>query len=369
MKDYYKILGVDKAASPDDIKKAFRRLAHQYHPDRPGGNEARFKEVNEAYQILSSVDKRRQYDQFGSGAFSQGAGFNPSGFGFSQNGFGFQFDPSQFEDLGNFSDIFEGIFEGMGVKRRKTYHRGADLSASMLLTLEEVFSGTEKKLAYETYVKCGECEGAGNFAKEGFTKCEKCGGKGDIRETKSGFFGNISQIRECDRCQGTGQIPNKVCKKCSGDGRVKAKKEVLVRIVPGIHSGQIIKIAHEGEAGARGAEAGDLYVKIDLISHARFSVEGDDLRVKVPVSILDILLKKELLIETLDKKTIKVPSPQETALNTELRVPHEGMPKLGQGTFSKKRGDLVITFEIKVPKKISVKAKKLLDDLREEIED
>lgn len=359
-KDYYKILGVEKGASEEEIKKAYRKLAHKYHPDKAGGDEKKFKEINEAYQVLSNRQRRAQYDQFGSafsGGFSSGSG-PVSGWDFSQGGFGFGFDPSNLEDLSNISDIFDSFFEGLGVKRRKTYERGADIELIKEITLEEAFRGKTETLGFETFVACKECSGQGHFAKEGFTQCAVCGGKGEIRENRQSFFGQFSQIRVCEKCRGKGEIPNKICKTCSGTGRIKSDQKVQVAIAPGIADGQLIKIAGAGQAGEHGAGSGDLYIRVKVKSHPVFKRIGDNLIIRKDLDILAVLAGKKVEVPTLSGGKINVEIPTGFNLKEPLRIPGEGMTKLG----SSARGDLYLEFDVKVPK-LDSKLKKLFEDL------
>lgn len=367
-KDYYKILGVDKQATEGDIKKAYRTLAHQYHPDRPSGNEARFKEINEAYQVLSNKEKRTQYDRFGQ-AFDHSTGSWPGGAGGWPSGmdFGFDFDPNNinFEDMGGLGDMFDFIFEGMGVKRkRRTYQRGADVQVDLVITLEEAFRGVETNVTLETFDACGHCSGAGHFTKEGYTTCAACNGRGEIKENQRSFFGSFAKVKRCEKCFGAGQIPNKSCLKCSGVGRVRAKRLVQVGVVPGVSDGQFIKITKGGEAGERGAERGDLYVRISIKPHAYFRRDGDNLITAHKLDIIDVLLGKPIAVRTISGGARSVTIPTDHNLNEPLHIRGEGMPKLG----SYGRGDLFVQFIVRVPKKLSTKAKKILDDLRREVE-
>ncbi len=366
-KDYYEILGITKSASEEEIKKAYRKLAHQYHPDKAGGNEAKFKEINEAYQILSSKEKRQQYDQFGQ-AFDGGSPFGAGGFDFNggqPGGFGFNFDASQFSDGGNLNDIFEAFFEGFGgaTRQRKTYHRGADVEAVKEITLEEAFRGTTINLAFENLTSCKTCEGLGHFPKEGLTTCATCNGKGEIREMRQSFFGQFSSVRACGKCQGQGQIPNKLCKECSATGRVKARKEVKVEIAPGIADGQLIKISGAGQAGERGAGVGDLYLRVKIKPHHLFRRESDHLVIQKELLIVDVLLGKKIEIPTIAGGKINIDIPEHFNLRERLRIAGEGMPRLG----GFRRGDVYVEFQIKTPKKVSGKAKKILEDLEREL--
>lgn len=359
MKDYYKILGVEKSATEDDIKKAYRKLAHQFHPDKETGNAEKFKEVSEAYQILSNKDKRAQYDKFGR-VFEGQPGANPFGNGFE---FGFGFDPNNMEDLGGLSDMFDAFFEGLGVRRRNTYKRGGDLEFVQTITLEEAFRGSEKKLKVKSYAACATCKAAGYFADAGVTTCGTCSGRGEIKESRSTFFGSFSQVRGCPKCSGTGQIPNKLCGDCKGVGRVAGSKEVNIQIAPGISDEQLIKLPGGGEAGERGAEAGDLYVRVKVEPHKTFARHGDDLLVRKEIDILDALLGLKIEIPTIGGNRIYVEIPAGYNLKEKLRIPGEGMTRFG----GRGRGDLFIDWDVHTPKKLGAKAKKLLEDLKKEI--
>jgi len=353
-KDYYKILGVEKNASADEVKKAYRKLAHQYHPDKPSGDEAKFKEINEAYQVLSDQKKRDSYDRFGTAEpFGAAGGGNPfSGFG----GGGFQVN---MDDLGDLGDIFESVFEGMGVSSRRTYQRGSDLEVPINISLEEAFKGVVKPLRYTTLLRCEKCDGQGGEIKEGFTKCSTCDGKGDVREERRTFFGSFSQVRSCSKCHGQGRVPNKVCGSCSGTGRAIGEKNVQITILPGVNNNQIMTVKGAGEAGQQNTEPGDLYVRIHIAPHERFERHGDDLRLKKEISVFDILLDKKIAITTIDGREQKIGLPTHLDLHNELRIPGQGMPRLGG--FG--RGDLLVSFIIKAPSKPSGKAKKLLEEL------
>jgi len=361
MKDYYKILGVQKGASEEEIKKAYYKLAHQHHPDKGGGDGARFKEINEAYQVLSNKDKRASYDHFGTAepfsGFGGMGGENPfAGFGFGGTG--------GFEDTGNLGDIFEAFFEGLGVRqKRRAYNRGSDLEVAETVSLEEAFRGLSKKAHIKTYVKCSDCDGYGHDVKAGTKECAMCGGRGEIQESKKTFFGNFAQVRPCPQCFATGKVPNKVCAECRGVGRVDGNREIGINIFPGIRDGQIIKIISMGEAGERNAESGDLYVRVRVRPHSVFRRDGDDLFMTKSLNVVDALLGNKLEISGIDGRNIGVEIPAGFSLKENLRIPGEGMPKLNSG----KRGDLYITFDVVMPKKVSAKARQLLEDLRGEI--
>jgi molecular chaperone DnaJ len=367
--DYYKILGINKDASEDEVKKAFRKLAHKYHPDK-GGDEKKFKEINEAYQVLSNKDKRAQYDRFG--RVFEGASGGPQGFDFSGWPFGsktgpfgevkFDFDGGDFGDLG---DIFDAFFEGLGVKqKRRTYQRGGDIQIIQEISLEEAFRGLEKEINFQTFVHCEKCGGIGHDPKAGFNQCEVCGGRGEIREARKSFFGDFVQVKACDKCFGAGKIPKKICDACQGSGRVKGSRSIKVQIRPGVQDGQIIKIKSAGEAGERGTAEGDLYVRIRIKPHPVFVRQQDDLTVKKEIRLIDLLLEKKMEIPTISGNRLKIQIPADFDIKNNLRVPGEGMPRFsGFG-----RGDLLIEFKIKTPKKLSPKAKKLLEELDKEFD-
>lgn len=367
-KDYYKILGIEKSASEDDIRKAYRRLAHQYHPDKAGGSEQKFKEINEAYQVLSNKEKRTQYDRFG--RTFDGSASSPFGGGFDfhnfSDGFEFGFDPNNlnFEDLGGMSEIFDTFFEGLGIKkRRRTYNRGSDAETILEITLEEAFRGISKSVVVSSLVKCGGCAGLGYDSAAGVEKCAVCDGRGEIKESKNTFFGSFTQVKTCEKCRGAGEIPKSRCKECSGDGRIKGRREIKISVLPGVSDGQIIKMAGMGEAGERGAAEGDLYVRIRVRPHPVFHRQGDDLLIKKEVKMTDILLGRKVEAPTISGEKIKIELPADFSLLEKIRVPGQGMPVFGVA----KRGNLYISLEIKTPKKISAKAKKLLEDLDGEI--
>ena len=369
-KDYYHILGVTKSASEEEIKKAYRKLAHQYHPDKPGGDESRFKEINEAYQILSDHTKRANYDRFGTADASGFGGFGNAGgaqWGGFQDGFGVGFDPEQFSGVGDFGDIFETFFEGLGVRpARKTYERGSDLEVHEEITLEEAFRGVTKNLRLRTFVQCDKCHGKGAEAGSGFEKCSACDGRGEVREQRRTFFGNFSQVKACAQCHGRGEIPKKACAACKGSGRVEAERAIKVDLLPGIEDNQLIKIKGMGEAGERGTAAGDLYVRVRVKPHHTFERHGSNLVVTRELKVLDLLLGKKVEVPTVSGGKIFVEIPAHFNLKDNLRIAGEGMPQFGASSHFAGRGDLFVNFIVKAPKKPSAKAKKLLEDLENE---
>ena len=377
MKDYYQILGVTKNASDEDIKKAYRKLAHQYHPDKPSGNEQKFKEINEAYQVLSDKQKRTNYDRFGNAepfGSAHGGPFPGGGYGWGGGGFqgwedfsrGGQGFGVEFGDLGDLGDIFENIFEGMGVRpKRRVYESGSDLEVMEQVTLEEAFRGVTKTIKFTGGVACEACKGQGADASFGFTDCSVCGGQGEIKEQKRTFFGSFAQVKTCSKCRGAGQIPNKICKICSGSARKTASREIKIEVLPGVEDNQLIKISGAGEAGERGAAPGDLYARIKVKPHPLFERSGANLIVKKELKVIDLLLGKKIEIPIISGGAIHVEIPAHFNLRENLRIPGEGMPHFGTSTrlSAGSRGDLLVSFIIKAPKKLSGKNRKILEDL------
>ncbi|RJQ24954.1 molecular chaperone DnaJ [Candidatus Parcubacteria bacterium] len=365
-KDYYKILGVSKNASEEEIKKAFRKLAHQHHPDKSGGDEQKFKEINEAYQVLSSKEKRSQYDQFGQtfdGAGMPG-GENPfAGWGGFQNG-GFNVN----FDAGDMGDIFEAMFGGNpfgGSRHTKTRSRGSDMEFTETITLEESFSGIKKKIHFETHSTCSVCSGKGYHAKKGTKQCHVCHGKGQVREEKRTILGTIASVRVCSSCKGNGEIPNESCKECNGMGRTVGKKEVVIDIPRGIEDGQIMKYAGQGGAGETGSPSGDLYIVIRIKPHKDFERVKTDLYTTKEVPITDILLGKNISMKDIDGSLYSIQVPEGFNIKTPLRVTGRGMPR--PGVFGASRGDCFVTITFKTPKHLSKKAQELLEKLEGEL--
>ena len=346
MKDYYQILGVEKNASKEEIKRAFRKLAHKYHPDKSGGDEAKFKEANEAYQVLGDEQKRAKYDQFGStGGFSgQGGGFGGFDFSdFARQG-GAQFD---------FGDIFGDIFGGG--QRTK---RGRDISVDIMISFEESIFGTEKAFLISKVGKCDTCAGSGAEKGSKLKKCEVCNGQGKIRENRRSFIGQITSVRECDTCYGKGEVPEEVCSDCAGAGVKKKSEEIKVAVPPEIEPGEMTRLSGRGEA-IPGGPSGDLYIKVHVEPSQTFRREGSDLSMDVPIKLSEALLGAEKKLKTLDGEvTLKVPAG--VAPGERLRVRGKGVPA-GRG-----RGDLLIKIKFDLPKKLSKKAQKLIQELEEE---
>src|SRR3989344_740323 len=353
-KDYYEILGIDKKASKDDIKKAFRKLAHQYHPDKKGGNEAKFKEVSEAYAVLSDDKKRAEYDAYGrvfsgGGGPTGGAGFE--GFDFSDftNGAGFDFD---LEDLfGGFSDIFGG--------RGRRTRRGRDISIDIEVPFKESVFGVTRKVLLTKDSVCSHCTGSGAEPGTKTKTCVTCSGKGQVVESRRSPFGVFSVTSTCPTCKGKKVIPEKPCAICKGSGVERREEEISVFVPPGTDNGQVIRMSALGEA-IQGGVSGDLYVKVHVHPDSRFRKEGFNLVTDLSVKITDALMGASYTIETLDGPTT-VNVPPLRGVDEILRMKGKGVP-MERG----RRGDLLIRIRVQFPHKLSGEAKELLKKLKNE---
>lgn len=362
-KDYYNSLGIPKNASKDEIKTAFRRLAHQYHPDK-GGQAEKFKEINEAYQILSDDKKRAEYDTYGSTfgdmphGFGQGQGFGQGfeGFDFS----GFQNATGGFEgvefDLG---DVFGDLFRGGGGKKR--VRRGRDIAIDVEIPFKESIFGTERKVLIPKTILCNDCGGTGAKAGAAIVKCSICNGQGKVHDTKRTIFGTFSTERECDTCLGRGEVPKEKCHACRGAGVLKGQEEIHVIIPPGIKDGEMIRFSGKGEAVAKGGIAGDLYAKVHVTVHKIFHREGNNLIMTLDIKLSDALLGAEYNITTLDDGKLQVKIPEGISHGEILRVRDKGIPY-----DRTNRGDLLIKINLKLPKKLSKKAREAIEALKEE---
>lgn len=354
MKDYYQVLGVARNASEEDIKKAFRTLAHKYHPDKKGGDEARFKEVSEAYAVLSDRKRRAEYDTYGktfSGGGPQG-GFG--GFDFSNfSGFGgFKEGAAEF-DLG---DIFGEFFGGGGGGRRSK--RGRDISIDIEIPFRDAVFGTERRVLISKVAACGECAGTGAKAGSKTRSCSACNGKGQIHESRSSFFGTFTSVRECPTCGGRGEVPEARCGQCGGAGVMKREEEVHVSVPAGVEDGEMIRMPGRGEA-MRGGPAGDLYVKLHVRADKAFVRDGNNLVMVLPIKLSDALLGGEYTVSALDGD-VEVAIPQGVAHGEFIRVRGKGVPS------GRSRGDLLIRLEIALPKKLTKEARLAIESLRRE---
>jgi molecular chaperone DnaJ len=347
-KDYYELLGVGRDATEQDLKKAYRQLARKYHPDvnKEPDAEAKFKEINEAYGVLSDPQKRAQYDQMGHAAFENG------GFG----GFGdFGFD--------DFGSIFDMFFGG-GRSQRRGPVRGADLRYNLDLDFLEAAFGTKKKINVHRREVCPHCHG--NQAEPGtpIKTCTQCGGTGQVQSAQSTPFGRIMNVVTCPSCRGQGKTVEQACSECQGRGRVERRRELEVNIPAGVDDGFQVRITGGGEAGSRGGSPGDLYVMINVRPHKFFKRKGDDIHIEIPLNIVQSSLGTELEVPTIDGK-VKLTIPSGTQPGTSFRIRGSGVPHL-HGTA---RGDQFVTVRVEVPKKLNSRQKELLGELGETLED
>ena len=357
--DYYNILGVDKGASKEEIKKAFYKLAHKYHPDKKGGNEAKFKQVNEAYQVLSDDGKRSKYDQFGT-SFSAEGGPASGWEGFSGQGFDFNgFQNGAEFDFGNLNDIFSDFFGGGMGGGRTQQRRGRDISTEIQIAFADAVFGINRKILITKTSNCLACSGSGAKAGSKMETCKHCNGQGKIREQKRTIFGNIASTKICEVCLGTGEVPHELCDKCKGKGVLRREEEVSIVIPAGIRDGEMVRMTGYGEAISKGT-AGDLYIKINITPHPVFRREGSDLVMNLNLKLSDALLGTKYPIQTLDGE-IEVTIPEGVSINEILRVRGKGVP-----FFKNKRGDLLIKLNIKLPSKLSRKERELIEELKKE---
>ncbi|RZU98438.1 molecular chaperone DnaJ [Spiribacter vilamensis] len=352
-RDYYEILEVSKNASESDLKKAYRRLAMKYHPDRnPDDNDAevRFKEVKEAYEVLSDPQKRSAYDQFGH------AGVDPSAGGGGAGGGGFGRGGGDFADI--FSDVFGDIFGGGGRGGARAF-RGADLRYRMEISLEEAVQGVEQDIRIPTQVTCDACDGSGAAPGSQPETCPTCNGHGDVR-VQQGFF-SIQQ--SCPRCHGTGQVISDPCRKCRGNGTVSDQKTLNVQVPPGVDTGDRIRLSGEGEPGEQGGPPGDLYVEMVVKPHPIFTREGADLRCDIPLGVTTAALGGEIEVPTLDGRvTLRIPAG--TQSGKVFRVRGKGVKPVRGGTH----GDLLCRVMVETPVNLTSRQKELLEELAETLD-
>ncbi len=363
-KDYYELLGIPKNASQEEVKKAFHRLAHKHHPNK-GGDEKKFKEINEAYQVLSSQEKRAQYDQFGQ-VFDGGMPGGQGGQGFDPNWFwansrgqesGVEFD------LGDLGDMFGDIFGGrQGRRATKDTKKGTDIKIEIEISLEETLLETKKVFSIKKQVTCSRCGGTGGEPGTKINECVSCRGAGQVHQIRRTILGSFTQTAVCPECGGEGQRPEKPCNVCRGEGRVKAEEDIEVIIPAGVDSGQVIKIMGKGNSGRRGGKAGDLCVRISVIPNPTFERKADDIFARAEISITQAILGAEIEIQTLAKAKLLLAIPEGTESGKIFRMSGKGIPHFNRsGT-----GDMYVQIIVKVPKKVSKKQKELLENLQKE---
>ena len=360
MKDYYSILGVAKGASSEDIKKAYRKLAHKYHPDVKGGSEQKFKEVSEAYQVLSDGDKRAQYDKFGRVFEGGAAGQGPDGFRWAWGGPGasqadFEEGASFGFDFQDFGDIFDEFFGGGQPERRQEAKRGRDIEVEFQIPLEAALKTTQETIRLVKLNTCTRCQGVGAEPGTKVAECFSCRGTGEVQQIKRTIFGSFTRVGMCPECGGEGIRPEKPCNVCKGEGRIKSEEAIPLAIPAGIDTNQILRVEGRGDAGRKKGKSGDLYIKIALKKHPVFARKGDDLSMKKEIAFSQAVLGDEIEVPTLEEGSTVLGVPAGIESGEVLRVKGKGIPHfLGLG-----RGDMFVEIDIQTPKKLTRRQKEL----------
>lgn len=347
-RDYYEILGIDRNATDEEIKRAFRKLAFIYHPDhnREEGAEERFKEINEAYQVLSDPDKRAAYDRFG---HSGAEGFFGRGF--------------ESFDFGGFGDIFDAFFGGAATATRQAPQRGTDLHYRITINLEEAAFGCQKEINFSRIENCSLCYGIGSKPGSQPSRCPNCNGTGQVRRVQQSIFGRFTNIATCSQCQGEGRIITEPCPQCRGTGREKRQRSILVKIPAGVDDGFQIRLSGEGNAGTRGGSSGDLYVTLSIEPHEFFIRDGNNILYQLPINFAQAALGAEVEVPTLDG-SIKLKIPAGSQTGTVFRLKDKGIPQLHKN----RRGDLLITILVVTPENLTEKQRQLFQELANSLE-
>lgn len=358
--DYYKTLGVDKSASKEELKKAFHKLAHKHHPDKNKGDDRKFKEVNEAYQVLSDDKKRSSYDQFGSADGPQGFG---GGFGGGQGGFGgfdFSHQNGGMEfDMGDLGDIFGDFFGGGMGRGKQKIRKGRDLQTEISLSFEESIFGVEKKINLNKQSVCNVCNGTGAKVGTKMDTCRACNGQGQVREVRRSILGNFATTKTCEVCFGSGKIPSQKCSECRGAGVLKKNEEINVKIPSGVNNGESLRVRGRGEA-VQGGETGDLYIKLNVKTHPIYTRDELNLMMNLKIKLTDALLGMTYDLKTLDGKNMEVKIPEGINHGEMLRVRGQGVPS------NHGRGDIIIRIHVDMPSRLSRSAKEVIEKLKEE---
>ena len=350
-RDYYEVLGVERGAGDAEIKRAFRKLAQQHHPDvsaDPAAQE-RFKEINEAYQVLSDPQRRQAYDMFG----RAGVGGGDGGFGAGAQGFG------------GFSDIFDAFFGGTaaGSARRARPQQGSDLRYDLRITFEEAVLGAEKELEFPVLGRCDTCGGSGAKPGTAATTCPQCNGRGEIRSVRQTMLGQMMNVAPCPRCRGEGKVIESPCETCHGEGRTERRRSLRVTIPAGIDEGHQIRLSNEGEVGPRGGPPGSLYVAVHVAPHPTLTREGTELYYEADLSIVQAALGTKLMVPTVEGEDAEVEIKPGTQPNTEIRLKGRGVPHLRRQSV---RGDLHVIANVVVPTKLNKRERELLEEYAKE---
>ncbi|NCU39561.1 molecular chaperone DnaJ [Candidatus Falkowbacteria bacterium] len=356
-KDYYNVLGVSKGASSDEIKTAFRKKAHEHHPDK-GGDEEKFKEINEAYQVLGNETKRKQYDQFGTTFNNNGGGFsggqNWGGFSGFQNGANFDFDDIS-DMFGGFGDIF-GFGRSHSRSRRET--AGRDIEILVKLDFLEAVFGGEKEISFSKKSKCDKCDGSGAEPGAKVETCSSCHGSGFVVKLQRTILGNIQTKQACSQCGGEGKTYSENCSKCGGSGVYKKQEDLKVKIPAGINSGESIRLSGKGEAGEKGAPAGDLFLRIQVLPHKKFQRDDYDIKTEEEISVTQAILGDKIEIDTVEGK-VKLKIPEGTQSGTIFKLKEKGVSRLRANG----KGDHYVRVKVKIPKNLTKKQKNTLVEL------
>ena len=344
--DYYTILGVERGATKEDIKRAYRKLAHQHHPDKSGGDEEKFKQVNAAYQVLSDDQKRAQYDQFGQTFEGGGPGFD----GFNVN----------YEDLGGFGDIFEQFFGGSRQRAGRQVRRGDDVAIDVTISFLESAHGVTKEITTTLYQACQHCRGSGAEPNTPIKECVTCGGAGAVTRQRQTMFGTFAQQTVCSDCRGEGKKAETLCRECGGEGRVRAARTLQIDIPAGIADEQTMRLSGKGEVPPRGGVAGDLYVTVHVTPHEQLVREGNNVRATAKISFVDAALGTRVTVPTLQGSEEITVKPG-TQPGTEAVLARQGFTSLRSG----QRGDQIVTIQVEVPRKLTRQQKKLLEQFRD----
>jgi len=353
-KDYYKILGVEKGASQEEIKKAFRKKAHEFHPDKPNGDEAKFKEVNEAYQILGNEEKRQQFDQYGEAAFS-GQGFGGTGMNWNdfarnagQGGFNINMD--------DFGDIFSDFFGG-SKRRHSGAQHGADIQMALNLEFKEAVFGVKKEIKLNRQIKCNHCHG--NKAEPGtpIKTCATCGGAGQVTQVRKTILGHFQTASVCSECSGEGKIPEKKCSVCYGVGVVQDDSTLDVSVPAGVENGMTLRVPGQAHAGIGGGQPGDVYLQLRIKKDHRFERNGLDIYTEQKLSMVQAALGDTIEVDTLEEP-VELKIPAGTQPETKLRLKNKGVPRMNGNS----RGDLYVIIKVEIPKRLNRKQKKALEE-------
>jgi molecular chaperone DnaJ len=351
-RDYYEVLGVSRGSSEEVVRKAFRKKAMDYHPDRNKNPDAeeKFKEVNEAYHVLIDSEKRGKYDRFGHAGMSTGSGSAK--------------DFEGFDIFGGFGDIFDSFFGDLGGRGQRTAQRGSDVQVSITIPFEDAVFGTERRVEVNRIERCQECSGSGSKAGTSPETCATCRGMGQVRRTQRSVFGQFSQVTACPTCRGRGSVIASPCEVCHGAGSERRNRRISVKIPAGVEDGMQIRLSGEADVGANGGPQGNLYIHLSVQEHALFRRKGQDLIYELPLNFVQAALGDEVEVTTLDEVTEILKVPPGTQPGTSFRIKGKGVPVLN----GNHRGDLVLPVKVEVPTSLDSRQKKLLEELGETIE-